>query len=443
MNRRTPEEPERAIMMGGTLARLVLGVMCVAVFSTALVFRLIDLGHLPGINGDEAYYGALVLELEAGRNVPLRTASGLPLNPFYSGPLLLLHIASPTPSFVVLRLVAVLSGVLAVILAYRLLSRVFDRLTGLLTSLLLACVPIAIAYSRFGWDQSQAPLATLICLYFSLRRQTRAALWACLALVIVHPANVLLTPILLGPSVAELVLVWYRTAPGERWQLSTRVLGGRRALVISAVLLLALCGVALWLLERLQSGPLQRLFAIDGWCDFAPLWGDLLSGVTIYRYVCGPLLDFVVWRERLVFCAIWLVLLAVGVPRLVRRQDTRTLGLLGGLAPSLIAFYLVGGAAAMGPGQERYAMYLVTPSCLVLALLVRRLGDTKVASGWQLGGVLVICSLLLVSFYQQYFMVFWQTGGLAHRTFRTGPVEPKQAAFEYIRAAAAQLLTLG
>lgn len=87
-------------------------------------------------------------------------------------------------------------------------------------------------------------------------------------------------------------------------------------------------------------------------------------------------------------------------------------------------------------------MYLVTPSCLVLALLVRRLGDTKMAADWQLGGVLVICSLLLVSFYQQYFLVFWQTGGLAHRTFRTGPVEPKQAAFQYIRAAAADELTL-
>src|SRR5207247_236988 len=108
------------------------------------------------------------------------------------------------------------------------------------------------------------------------------------------------------------------------------------------------------------------------------------------------------------------------------------LGLLLGLGVSLSAFYLVIGIWPVWPQLERYSMWLITPSCLVGALLWRSLGTSEGSWHGQLVGALVLAGLLLSSFDQHYFQRIRETGGESERAFRTGPVEPKQAAFAYL-----------
>jgi hypothetical protein len=418
--------------------RLVFGGGLVLLLGTALALRIIDLGNLPGINGDEAYYGDLVLDLKAGRGRDLQTGSGLILNPFYSGALLPLHVLRPAPSFVTLRLPALLSGLLALALAYPLLARVFARRVALVTTLLLACLPAAIAYSRFGWDQSQAPLAGLVSLYFALRRRPFAALCAFLAALVVHPLNFFLAPVLLGPAAAEGVRRWCAASPEERRALRRRLPlgGGARLLALAAVALAAGSAVVFSRVPSLAAELPRRLADPAGWFAFAVRWGELLSGATVYRYIAGPVPEAAVGVEHGVFWGLLLLLLAAGLPGLVRRRDTAALGVLGGLAVSLLAFYLVGGVRAISPGQERYAMYLVTPCCLALALLLCATGDTAWARRGQVGCALLVGGLLLAGFAEHYLGALRRTGSEAHRTFRTGPVEPKQAALEHVFAAA-------
>jgi hypothetical protein len=395
------------------------------VLAVAVLFRVWGLGHLPGVNGDEAYYGVLMLEWKAGANPALVTFSGLPINPFYSGVLLLIHLVWPTPSFVILRLPALLSGLLAVGLAYPLLGRVFDRRTALVTVLLLACLPIAIAYSRFGWDQSQAPLVGLICIYFALKRRVLATISALIVAVIVHPLNLGLLPIILGPA----ALAWL--ARQERRRLLTVGIG------------LVVLGLGTVYALTLLSGTVQgsspaksmtQWASPAAWGQFAAAYGELLSGTTIYQYIPGQMPTESILLERIVFWGLALGLLAAGLPRLLRRRDYVVLGLLGGLAVSLAGMFLIVGIVPLTPGFERYGMYLVTPSCLVFALLLRDLGSTPLAWRCQLGGVLVLCGVLLGSFYQRYFVVLHTTGGQAARAFWTGPVEPKEAALASIMA---------
>jgi len=129
-------------------------------------------------------------------------------------------------------------------------------------------------------------------------------------------------------------------------------------------------------------------------------------------------------------------LLGVGIPRLVRRRDVKALGLVVGLLCSLVAFYVLLGTEPISPNHERYAMWLITPSCVALAMLVRTFGDSDRSWHLQLGGVTLACGLLLVGFQQHYFAAIRETGGNSHWTFHTGPVEPKQAAFDAIGKAA-------
>jgi hypothetical protein len=424
--------------------------------SAAVVLRIVALDHLPGINGDEAYYGIIVQGLRAGENPPLVEGSGLPLNPFYSGLLYLIHSFWPDPSFGLLRVPALLSGLTVLVLCYPLLVRVTDRPTALATTLLLATMPVAVAYSRFGWPQSQAPLASLLALYFVLRRQLVGALAAVGAALIVHPINVFLIPVLLGTVTADQIGRLAELPADDR---PRRI----RMLLLSAGLLVVLAATVVVLLVpgETMRGWLtvlvpdlgRRLILPGEWWRFIVGYLDFLSGITIYRYITGPLPAWTIVGHRLLAGTSLLLLLVLGIPRIRRQGDRQALGLLAGLGVSLVAFHLLLGPRLIEPGLERYAIYLAVPSCLAAVILVRAawsgpvVGDSEpgamsrsepAAAGLFIPAVVVpVCGLLLLGFVSHYFLPLIQTGGNSHRTFRTGPVEPKQAVFNAIIAAAA------
>jgi hypothetical protein len=116
---------------------------------------------------------------------------------------------------------------------------------------------------------------------------------------------------------------------------------------------------------------------------------------------------------------LFLALLVLGLPRLVRQRDEQALGLVLGLGVSLAGFYLVAGVWAIRPSTERYAVFLLMPSCLVLAMLIRSLGDSPRAWTFQALGTAAVGGLLLGGFSQHYFGTLLETGG--HHTGRSAP----------------------
>ncbi|MBL8798345.1 MAG: hypothetical protein JNM56_30905 [Planctomycetia bacterium] len=417
-----------------TIWRLGVGLAALLVL-LAVVFRVAALERLPGLNGDEAYYGVAMLNVRDGHPQSLRTASGLPFNPGYLIPVYLLHVGHPIPSFTLLRLPALLSGLAAVLLAFPLLARVVDRWTALFATLLLACLPIAIAYSRFGWDQSQAPLLGLLCLYFALKRQVLGATASFLMGLWIHPLNVFLAPVLLGPT----ALAWWRARHDAdaaerraRWyRLWPWLLGGTLLAGLVLYLLVPPFFVRLGTERMLDAG--SNLVNLGGWAVYAVMVGDFLAGTTIYTYLSAPPPHGAL-LERLLVGILLVGLLLAAIPRFRQSQDTTALGLLGGTLLSLAAGYVFLGLSTVQPGWERYSMWLVMPACLVSALAVSSLGDSPTARSRQLAGVLAVCALLLGTFYLRYFQVLIRTGGEVHRAARTGSVEPKQAAYEAVVA---------
>ncbi len=73
-----------------------------ALLFVAIWFRIDRLDHLPGANGDEAWYGVQAEAVLHGEPISWRTPTGNLLNPLFFGPLLALH-AIFEPSFGLLR----------------------------------------------------------------------------------------------------------------------------------------------------------------------------------------------------------------------------------------------------------------------------------------------------------------------------------------------------
>jgi len=424
-----------------------------ALAAVAVGFRVWSLENVPGLNGDEAWYGVQAMELLDGGAPAWQTPTGNPLNPLFIGPVALLH-AVWGPSVGTLRAVAVASGLLALAVNWLLARRVFDRATAAASTLALAALPVNIVYSRFAWDASQSLLATLPVLYLSLgavrfgerrRRWLAGAVAALVVAVVVHPANVFAAA---GP-IAAAGAVW-----GSREAMRTLVerLARPRTLLVTGLLLAAAAaGVACYF--RATNGLLaERLTGIAdltqrrGLAHFLVLYPRLLAGGTVYEYLAGTASwtqwpaaggwgvdTFALWAGLLLAAAV----LWRGADRGGNDSDT---ALAQAWAIGVLGFLLAAGPSGMAPGYERYALCLVAPSVLLLVRGAMRWTDTDAAEtpprsrrpiaaglaasllGW----------LLLADFYEHYFAEFAARGGQSHATFRTAAVEPKLAALRAI-----------
>jgi hypothetical protein len=429
---------------------LILWINVAGLLLVAVWFRCRALGNIPGINGDEAWYGVKALLLLGGDELCLQTPTGNPINPFFFGPMVALH-ALFHPSAAVLRAVAVGSGLVALALNWWLCRRTFDRRIAAISTLVLAVLPINIAYSRFAWDASQTLAFTLPIWYLCLAAvrfpQRRgqlilAAVVVQLAAVIVHPTN-----IFAGAAIAVALI-----AP-LRWhdlrKVGRRTLSSRPALV--GLALATLAAVALVVHWANTPMPGQIAARVGNFKQLThshmstPFWihyPQLITGGTIYGYVAGSC-SWLRWPSTdgvggwgLDVALFWAAVAAAVVLlwqswKHHGRNEDRVL--IFGWALGLLGFLVVAGPPALLPGYERYAMCLIAPTVLLLsrgAVLWWEQSSRK--AQWGLLAVSLAGWFLLADYQVHYFESIHRTGGLAHRTFRTADVEPKQAALATI-----------
>ena len=439
-------------------------------------YRCRSLENIPGVNGDEGWYGLRAMEILHHQSFNVATPTGNVSNPMFMLPLVLLHLVF-RPGIWVLRSVALASGLIALALNAWLCRRVFDRFTAVVSTLCLAVLPVNIAYSRFAWDASQSLLATLPVLYLALAalrfpaqrsRLLSAAIAAQVWAFVVHPTNVFVAPVILAAGCAGPPWEKFRRE-GVRGLLPRRV---PYAAICRTVLLLILA--ALWLHTPASRQATGRFSSIDNLLDFnrmahcAVLYPRLFTGDTIYRDIPGSE-SWLRWpapgdtnRVGLDVLLFWGALAAAAWqlrPRRARGQpvpsgesvclkgdvghaaeietvaaDDRKDSLADGVlliswALTLLGFLLVANAPCLWPGYERMAICLVAPTVLVVARGARRFAA---ASPRRCGGLLIAASLLgwvLLADYQvHYFRFIERTGGAGHLTFRTARTEPKLAA---------------
>ena len=417
-----------------------------ALLLTSVWLRCYALGRVPGVNGDEAWYGVQAEMVLHGQPISWRTPTGNLLNPLFFGPQLLLHAIWP-PSFGLLRATAVASGLLTLLVNFWLCRGVFGRRIAWISTLVLAVLPINIVYSRLAWDASQSVLATLPAIYWPLRAivdPVRKVRWSGLGLaalavaILVHPTNLFVSPV----TGICLGFAWRdELRGGERWWSWQRF---RSTGLGTWVIFVACGGIAasgLWLAAPRLIPALARCINLQQDAAFIVDFGRFFSGATVYEYISGSLAQadgrLFSWPLLPWDAAVWFVLigLAWGLRRRLATRQLSDACLVLGWGVGLIAFYLLGGAEAIGPNFERYALWLVAPTALLAALGI----DNWLSEGRLLRNCAIVVALAvswccLTAFQGNFFATFAQTGGEGHRTYRTGSTEPKQAAYDLIVA---------
>jgi len=423
--------------------RLATAIVAV-LLGTAVGFRLLRLDSVPGLSGDEGWWGVQALAWLSGRPYEARTTSGNPTDLFFLVPVALLH-AIGSPSFALLRLVPALANVVALAAGFFFVRRLFGGTTAWIHTVALGVLPTAIAHSRICQDPSQSVLWTSLVVYLALlgvQERTAAGRWLAGAIVVfpvalwTHPTNVFVAPFLLLPIVA---------ASGARVPASRRA---RIGLAIATAFSLAAGLIVAWLafasaaraypsLDRpWLSQAAARLADGSQWLEFAANNVRLLNGITIYHYFSGAR----PWTLPYDAGVVLAVLLVLGgfVLAAARRRSTLDAGLIAGCAGTWLLFYAFAGPQALRPHAERWGLCLLVPASLVLARGIGAWIEHVPRLRWiAIGTASLAAAALLGSFHVNYFRAFATTGGRSHLTYVTAAMEPKQQALIHILGRAA------
>jgi hypothetical protein len=419
--------------------RRILTVLIAVLLGAAVCLRVMDLSRIPGISGDEGWWGNQALAWLANQPYEARTTSGNPIDMFFLVPVAALHAFAP-PSFQLLRTIPALVNLLALPVGYWFINRAYGSTTAWIYTVALASMPTAIAHSRICQDPSQSVFWSGIAIYLSLLGYAENRMrWiygaaAILVFPIVlwsHPTNVFIAPFLVLPFVPLI---------RARWPTATRArvllfLAGAVLIVLGVLTILAivrhLAGSIDYLNRPWLSNAATRM--IDGrqWFEFATNGARLLNGVTVYHYFSGarpwtPPYDAAV--VIVVGVALW------GVLR-TSRGAHRSLdaAVIVATAGTWLGFYAIAGPQALRPHAERWGLCLIVPAMLVVSRGASAWIGSSPKIRWPAAAAAtLVVSCWLTTFYVNYFHEFATSGGRSHLTYVTAGIEPKQQALERI-----------
>jgi len=404
---------------------LLLKINIILLLAVSIFLRVAALDHIPGMYGDEAWYGVQMKQLYYDGSCAWRTPNGNPLNPFFSGIIFILQLFFP-PHILVLRAPAVLSGLLFILLIYIFTRKMTDPITATLAAMLTAAFPTNIAYSRLGWDASQIGLVSCLVIYFAWRRNWLALTACILAAFLIHPTTIFLLPIIIVPIITDVITNRGTLEKLLNNKLSVVLFGG--AILIFGIF------VILPLADQVFYGSvvLKRLVSPSKWHEFFILFGRLFSGMTVSKFLAGYNSSDVIFVHDLLFIILFPAMIILGGRRLVLYRRWKEFAFLSGFILSIIALFLIGGKYAVIPGQERFSVYLMAPGGFVFAIALRSLARTP---GQKCALILItglMGWLLVFSFYNTYFQTIRKTGGLSAVSLRTAKIKPKKQALNII-----------
>ena len=406
---------------------------------------------MPGISGDEGWWGMQATAWLQGRAYETHTTSGNPTDQFLLVPLAAVH-AIAAPSFGLLRAVPTAVNLLALPLAYWFTRRLFGAATAWVHTIALAIAPTAMAHSRLTQDPSQTVFWTAMVIYLSLLGLAdRGRAWVYLAAALLvfpialwtHPTNVFIAPFLALP-VAAVIGPRLRASPNGLVMAVAAAAAG--AILVAAIAWLGLARFAAsneYLNKPWVAVVSARIVDPGQWLEFGVNYARLLNGVTIYHYFSGARPWTVPFDAGFVLVA---SAVGFGLLRVLRRaRSALDYGLVFGWAAMCLLFFAFAGPTALRPHAERWGLCLIVPGTLVLA---RGAGSWIETLPRIRGAVIAASSLIaagvLASFHVNFFGEFAATGGRGHLTYVTAPVEPKRQALEHIlaRAGASDRVTI-
>ncbi len=397
----------------------------VLILLISLFYRFWKLGVIPGANADEYWLFYHFKDILNDRSSDLLTPTGRPLAFPYAMAAYFSDLIFPG-TFWTLRVPAAVSGVLTIIAAFFFLNKTHSIFAATAASVLIAVIPINIVFSRLGWEYGFIGLASLLITGFSLKGRWFFCLISMLFGMSLHPILVFLSPMCL-------LLASYDLWTKYTFRISVKIMA--TSIIITAPVI----GVAVFCLTSdvmkavvfsKLSSIMENLLSVERWGLFYENLFRMLSYDIVIDRVGFSYMDSILNGKSL--SILFLTITIIACFRMYRQRNLRLLIFSGGVFLSILSLYVSTGLLTVSRPYERYGLFLIVPIIICISVFIDHLCHTRKTRQ--------ICLLLLIAgawlsvyeFNRLYFRTFELTGGNVHPTYKTGPVEPKIAAVQWI-----------
>ncbi len=392
------------------------------VVCTGIVMRFAYLGHVPGINADECWYGIQAGRLLQGAEVSWAGPSGRPLINPYLFPSQLGFMIVDGARFLWLRAPVAVASVAALLVAAIPLSKVVPRTAAWVLAALLATLPIDIAYARLGWDPSLIGVCSVLMWSLALRNRLAASVLIILLGCLSHPGFLLAIPPIALAYMPKVV------APGIFRRILMALCVGTLMIVCAAWVRASALG---------NDAPVNAQTAVN----YVAGWPEVLSGETMFAWIVDDANAVIGSRTALLCGVVLLTVLLLGSLWMLGRAELMVSGFVAGTLAGYAGLFAVVGDVAVTPSTERFGVVLVYPILMSVALLLAS------SPAWLRRGSLVLVAAMVTAngyrVWTRYFVALIQHGSRSHPAFMTAGVDPRQQAYEMVaRAATGQKLTV-
>ncbi|MGY8813556.1 MAG: ArnT family glycosyltransferase [Gammaproteobacteria bacterium] len=401
----------------------VINILIILTLLLAVFLRVFELGNIPGVNGDEAWYGLVALKLLSGEVVGFTTPSGLLINPIYLLPVTALHLIFE-PSFFLLRVPGLLSGLLLIVLSYYLSKKILNEKVAIIVMLVVASLPVNIVYSRFGWDTSQTVLASCVVVYALLSHRWLLFSLSLVAAILIHPTNVALLLIaIIYFAINKIYSPQFFKLNKFVWISSLLALSLGMYLIVTTPVLMA------------QMPTIQSIFTnaldFENVGEFFLNVSRLFSGTTVFLYLSGAINSLFGNAIDIMLMLAMFSLLIYLLAYSYKLKDKKIFSFVMSLFITIAAWFLFFSNNTLVPGRERYSLFLIMPVVICFGyfclLIMEKIKYEKI-----IFATLIFCNLMMMGFIKNYFIQFYKTGGQSDQSFKTNYIEPKKMVFDQV-----------
>lgn len=401
-----------------------------AMFAIAMAgafFRLFRLNVLPGLNPDEVevvmqwFRKPIVFWYISATGRPL-------LDPI--GPILLwpfVKLASPAPWLV--RVPAVISGIAALPVVFWFVYRKFGSSVAISSTILAAVSPLMISYSRIGWDPAYVPVLTALVIGFAFTQRGILGILSMILLFLSHP-----TGIFVGMMVMPLLFL---QSQNNYVRFPRKFTHKVMLAVIFLVVCVGVIGALIMAAEQFTIDAanifaiiISRLFSLRGIILFIGAYIQTIGGPWIYAtFSGGPIAEATpIMVGFFFFCILF------GGWIFWNKRKINEFTVLASFIFALFSEYLSFGLDGAAIYRERYLLWAVIPTCIIISLIIQAICDSFKQEKWGPFVVASIGTIWLISFYLGYMHpLLYEGGNSAVLDYRTSIREPKVMVLDFIR----------
>ncbi|MGK0296751.1 MAG: hypothetical protein ACI9XC_000344 [Gammaproteobacteria bacterium] len=402
----------------------VINILIILTLLLAVLLRVFELGNIPGVNGDEAWYGLIALKILSGEMVGFATPSGLLINPIYLLPVTALHLIFE-PSFFLLRVPALVSGLLLIVLSYYLSKKILNDKAAIIVMLVVASLPVNIVYSRFGWDASQTVLASCVVVYALLSHRWLLFSISLVAAILIHPTNVALL------LIAVIYIAINKKYSSQFFSLHKFVSISSLFVLFIGMYLIVTTPTLMAQIPSIHS-MLTNAADFENVGEFFLNVSRLFSGTTVYLYISGAKNSFFGNAIDIILmfaiCSLFIYMLAYSY----KLKDKKIFSFVLSVSITMAIWFLSFTNNTLVPGRERYSLFLIMPVVICFGffclIIMENIKYEKI-----IFATLIFCNLMMAGFIKNYFIQFYNTGGESAQTFKTNYVEPKKMVFDKVK----------